>query len=112
MASRFNVKYLDIEQGLFVLRSHFDMCRGAENQDVVHWAKFLKSWAGKATPDTGAWCQDLLVDIERLLRELEKNKKGDAGFGLLQDLMAKASRDLDREILDSLPQGHKVPAQV
>lgn len=110
MNKRFKASYMELEQSLFTLRSHFDMCLGAENQDVLHWAKFFKDWIRKASVDVGPWWRESLTDVEKLIKDLEKPKTGDLGYEILDHMMAKASWKLDREILESLPAQLKAEA--
>ena len=102
--------YLDIEQKLHSLRTHFEMCRGAQNQDVVHWAKFFLDWVRKSSPHCGSWCWEIGSDLERALKDLEKQKMGDFGYEVVEHLMAKAASYLNREILENIPryQGSKL----
>jgi hypothetical protein len=99
--------YLDLEQKLFTLRTHFEMCRGAKNEDVQHWAKFFREWARKAVVDCGPWCRNLCVDLDQVLKDLEKNKMGDFGYEIIEHLMAKAAFNLNAEILDRIPRYQK-----
>jgi len=110
MTKRFKASYLELEQSLFTLRTHFEMCKGAENQDVLHWAKFFKDWIRKASVDTGPWWQESLAEVEKLIKDLEKPKTGDLGYEILDHMMSKASWNLNREILESLPVQQKAGA--
>lgn len=107
MSGQFKAAYLDLEQSLYVLRTHFEMCKGAENQDVIHWAKFFKGWLQKASLDVGPWWRESLAEVEKLLKDLEKPKSGPLGYEVLDHMMGKASWNLNREILEALPRYEK-----
>ena len=102
--------YLDIEQKLYSLRTHFEMCRGAQNQDVVHWTRFFLDWTRKSSAHCGPWCREIGMDLERALKDLEKQKMGDFGYEIVEHLMSKATSQLTREILDNIPRYQKSKA--
>jgi hypothetical protein len=48
------------------------------------------------------------MDLDQVLKDLEKNKMGDFGYEVVEHLMAKAASHLTREILDAIPRYQKV----
>jgi hypothetical protein len=94
--------YLELEQRLYSLRVHFDMCKGAGNSETVDWARFFLAWSQKASKHCGAWSADNLRISENFVRNLEKSKIGIMGYEVLERTMFEASRNLNQEILKSL----------
>jgi hypothetical protein len=94
--------YLELEQRLYSLRTHFDMCRGAGNEETIDWARFFLAWSQKASKYCNAWSGENLRAVENFIRSLEKSKVGVMGYEVLERTMAEASLNLDQEILKSL----------
>jgi hypothetical protein len=94
--------YLELEQRLHALRTHFDMCRGAVNEETIDWAKFFLAWSQKASKYCNSWSAENLRTAENFVRNLEKSKIGVMGYEVLERAMAEASWNLDQEILKSL----------
>ena len=101
--------YLDLEQKLHYLRVHFDMCQGADNKEVLDWAKFYLGWCKTASQQCGGWADPALKNAENFVKNLEKSKVGVVGgYEVLENQMAEASAALNSEILKSLG---KTPSQ-
>ncbi len=94
--------YFELEQRLYSLRTHFDMCKGAGNEETVDWAKFFLAWSQKAAKYCNPWGAENLRAVENFVRNLEKSKVGVMGYEVLERTMAEASWNLDQEILKSL----------
>src|SRR5581483_3307495 len=94
--------YLELEQKLHALQIHFDLCKGAKNEEVLDWAKFFLSWSQKASKTCGPWSQENLKTTESFVRNLEKSKVGLMGYEVLERTMAEAYWNLHQEILKAL----------
>jgi len=100
--------YLDLEQKLHTLRTHFTMCKGADNKEVLDWAKFFLGWSKAASQQCGSWTVENLRNIENFAKNLEKSKVGVMGYEVLESMMGEAAVSLNCEILAYLHKG-KVP---
>ena len=103
--------YLGLEQSLHVLRIHFDMSRGATNEEVLGWAKYFEDWSRKAFQHCGPWSAENLKHAEDFVKNLEKPKAGMVGYEVLEKAMGEAAVSLNSEILGALQQtpGPKEP---
>jgi hypothetical protein len=106
--------YLELEQKLYSLRTHFGMCHGAKNEEVLDWARFFMDWSRRASKYCDAWSAENLRNSENFVKNLEKPKVGVMGYEVLERVMAEASLSLNQEILKSLKAGtpDKDPAKV
>lgn len=111
MTKSSNAFYLDLDQALYSLRTHFDMCKGATNDEVLEWSKFFRDWSKKASHYCGSWSAENLKHAENFVRNLEKSKVGVMGYEVLERVMAEAYWNLNQEILKALKQhnGTKEP---
>src|SRR5580692_2848765 len=94
--------HLELEQRLHSLRTHFDMCKGAGNEETVDWANFFLAWSQKASKYCDPWSAENLRAAQKFAGNLEKSKIGVMGYEVLERIMTEASRNLDQEILRSL----------
>jgi hypothetical protein len=94
--------YLDLEGELHTLTSHFLLCEGASDSDVVDWARFYVRWAEKSAKKCGPWSQVCLEHARNILQSLERSKKGHEGYEALGRAMQTASQKLATEIKGSL----------
>lgn len=94
--------YLDLEQDLYVLVSHYGKCTGASNKEAAEWAKFFLSWNQKAVKYCGSWSRECLLETEKMIQNLEKSKTVTGGYEDLGKAMAEASKNLNAEISDQL----------
>jgi hypothetical protein len=62
--------YLDLEQDLYFLSLHYDMCQGATDPEVIDWARFFQRWAEKATKNCGPWSWTSLEAAQNIVLEL------------------------------------------
>ncbi len=106
--------YLELEQKLFTLRTHFAICKDLKNDDVLEWAKFFEKWSREATAKCGVWTLENLKNAENFVKNLEKTKVGIVGYEVLERLMGEAALRLNREILDAVKrlEGQKEPLPV
>jgi hypothetical protein len=96
--------YLDLEQELHVLITHFSMCYGATDPEVLDWARYFEHWAESASWRCGAWSKLSLEKIRNFVRylELEGSRTGHSGYVSLRREMGEASRNLNKEIRKNL----------
>jgi hypothetical protein len=94
--------YLELEQRLYSLRAHFDICQGASNAETADWARFFLVWSQKASKYCDSWSLENLGAAEGFVRNLEKSKIGIMGYEVLERIMAEASWNLNQEILKNL----------
>jgi hypothetical protein len=99
-----NSFYLGLDQSLHTLRVHFDMSRGATNDEVLEWAKYFLDWSHKAMRYCGPWSAENLNHAESFVRNLEKSSAGIVGYEVLERTMGEAALNLNQEILDVLKQ--------
>lgn len=98
----FNPVYFELEQNLYYLRLHFEMCDGARDPEVGEWCRFFVDWSRKASKSCGTWSRGNLETAEQILKVLEKSKSGLTGFETLKGLMSGAHQSLNAEIKDNL----------
>jgi len=101
--------YLELEERIHSLRTHFALCKGADDKETLDWAKFFLAWSKAACLKCGDWSQVNLRGAENFVKDLERSKGGVLGYGVLEHQMAEAATRLNGEILDSL---RKTPARV
>jgi|GEM_PF-2818713 len=103
--------YLEMEQKLYALRTHYAMCQGLTNAEVLEWAKFYLGWSREAVKKCGDWSLENLRQTENFVKNLEKVKVGIMGSEVLEQVMGEASLNLNREILNNLkgPEKKKQP---
>jgi hypothetical protein len=94
--------YLDLELSLYSLRVHYDMCKGATNEEVLEWARFFCNWCRAAVKYCGIWSLENQKNAENFVKNLEKSKVGVMGYEVLERLMGEANVNLNREIIQSL----------
>lgn len=94
--------YLDLEQKLYTLRTHFSMCKDLKNDEVLEWARFFEKWSREAAARCGVWTLENLKNAESFIKNLEKTKVGIMGYEVLERLMAEAAQNLNKEILDAM----------
>ncbi len=99
-----NSFYLGLDQSLHTLRIHFDMSRGATNDEVMEWAKFFEDWSRKASHYCGPWSAENLRHAENFVKNLQKSKVGIVGYEVLERVMGEAAMNLNREILQAVQQ--------
>jgi hypothetical protein len=99
-----NSFYLDLDQALHRLRVHFDMSRGATNDEVLEWAKYFRDWSHKASRLCGPWSAENLTHAENFVNNLEKSKAGTVGYEALETAMRAAATRLNEEIVKALKQ--------
>src|SRR5690242_17736652 len=98
----FKPAYFELEQNLYYLRLHFEMCDGARDPEVQDLCKFFVGWSKKASGTCGTWSRNNLETAEQILKTLEKSKTGLTGFETLKSLMASAYQSLNAEIKEGL----------
>lgn len=89
--------HLDLEQRLSFLQIHLNMCKGADNEETLAWARFFFAWSKQAAKDCNAWAEENLKTAEKFVNTLEKSRRGDAGYDILQRIMTEAARNLTAE---------------
>ncbi len=94
--------YLDLEEELHTLTSHFLLCEGALDAEVVDWARFYVRWAEKSAKKCGPWSKVCLEHARNILQALENSQKGKEGYAALGTAMQTASQKLATEIKGSL----------
>lgn len=94
--------YLDLEQKLYTLRTHFSMCKDLKNEEVLEWARFFDKWSREATARCGVWTLENLKNAENFIGNLQKSKVGIMGYEVLERLMGEAAMSLNKEILDAV----------
>jgi hypothetical protein len=97
-----NSFYLGLDQSLRTLRVHFDMSRGASNDEVLEWAKYFLDWSDKASRYCGPWSAENLKQAGNFVRNLEKSTAGIVGYEVLERAMGEAASNLNQEILNVL----------
>ena len=90
--------YLEIQEELGVLRSHFEICEGAGNKEVLDWARFFLQWSKRAGRDGEDWGKTTLKAAEKIAKTLEKPPAGTNGFGILQEAMREAAAHLSQRL--------------
>ncbi len=103
-----NALYLDLEQDLYFLTLHYDMCQGATDPEMIDWARFFQRWAEKATKKCGPWSWITLETARNIVLELERSKSGENGYEALGKAMDGASKKLNAEIKGMLLKGSTV----
>lgn len=104
MADTSKSYYLDLDQKLYALRTHYAMCQDLKNEEVLEWAKFFLAWSREAVKKCGDWSLENLKHTENFIKNLEKAKVGIMGSEVLDRVMGEASLNLNREILKNLRQ--------
>jgi len=94
--------YLELDQKLYALRTHYSMCPGLKNEEVLEWANFFLAWSREAVKKCGDWSLENLKNTENFIKNLEKAKMGIMGAEVLDRVMGEASLHLNREILKEL----------
>jgi hypothetical protein len=94
--------YLDLEQELFSLMSHYAHCKGATDGETADWAKFFQTWSRKAAKVCGAWSLENMHLAEKLTQSFERSRTGMKGYEVLENAMAQAWVSLGREIKEEL----------
>lgn len=97
--------YLDLEQKLYALRTHFGMCKNLKNEDVLEWAKFFQAWSKEASSFCEPWAKETLVLAAEIVRNLEGTRNAVTGTEILERVMVEAAQNLNREIVKGLRQG-------
>jgi hypothetical protein len=97
-----NSFYLGLDQSLHTLRVHFDMSRGATNDEVLEWAKYFLDWCNKASRYCGPWSAENVKHTGNFVRNLEKSTAGIVGYEVLERAMGEAALNLHQEILNVL----------
>src|SRR5258708_35312263 len=98
--------YLDLEQGLHGLVVHFDMLQDAKDAEVLDWARFFMKWSETAARLCGSWSRENMYLAEKIVRNLKESKTGVMGYEALKTAMSEASRNLTREIQETLKKGN------
>jgi hypothetical protein len=94
--------YLDIENQLYVLITHYDLCEGSSDPEVIDWARFFVRWADTASKQCGPWTLECMNRAREIVDELERSQSGKKGYEALGNAMQTASRKLAAEIKGSL----------
>ena len=94
--------HLDMEQELYFLRVHFEMCEGSNDSEMADWGRFYLEWSRKASRECGAWSKGNLETAEKIFQTLQRSKTGLMGFEVLKKAMAEASYQLNAEIMEAL----------
>ncbi len=96
-----NSFYLDLEQGLYVLRTHFEMSQQDPDNEPGEWAKFFLKWAENASKYCGPWSREILGQARTLAGKLEKPGVGWV-MADLEEVMSEADQRLAKEIMTTL----------
>jgi hypothetical protein len=102
MADISNGFYMDLEQGLYFLRMHFEMCEGSKDSELLDWGRFFVEWSRKAAQECGSWSVANLEIAENVFETLQKSKTGLMGFEVLKRAMNDAAHSLNLEIKEAL----------
>jgi hypothetical protein len=86
--------YQGLLDELQLLRSHFELCEGADNREVLDWARFFRQWSEKTLGEGVDWSRENLGVADKIVRALERPKAGIQGFKALSIAMQKATSDL------------------
>ena len=90
--------YLELQEELGVLRSHFEACEGAANKEVLDWARFFLQWSKRAGKDGEDWGKATLKGADKIAKTLEKPPAGTDGFKMLQEAMREAAAHLAQRL--------------
>ncbi len=96
--------YLDLEQELHVLITHYGMCYGATDAEVLDWARYFEHWAESASWRCGPWSKTTVEKARNFVRflELEGSQTSHSAYVSLRREMSEASKNLNSEIKKSL----------
>jgi hypothetical protein len=100
-----NSFYLDLEQGLYVLRTHFEMSQQDPDNEPGEWAKFFLKWAENASKYCGPWSREVLGRARTLAAKSERSGMGNS-LTELDEAMSEADRRLAGEIMATLRTNH------
>jgi len=101
--------YLDLEQGLYFLRMHFEMCEGSKDSEILDWGRFFVEWSRKASGECGPWSKGNLELSQKVFETLQRSNTGLMGFEVLKRAMTDAAHNLNSEIKEAL-KATKAPA--
>jgi hypothetical protein len=89
--------YQELEQRLSFLQTHLNMCKGADNEETLVWARFFFAWSKQAAKYNDSWAEENLKTAENFVNTLERSRRGAGGYDMLQGIMAEAIGNLNGE---------------
>jgi len=88
---------VELEQKLSFLQTHLNMCKGADNEETLVWARFFFAWSKQAAKYNDSWAEENLKTAENFVNTLERSRRGAGGYDMLQGIMTEAIGKLNEE---------------